>query len=138
MEETLHRALARLSAASSELEAAQQRVSAAAREVAEAITARSAEGAGDRELGRALYWDYPDVPVPVIGALLGVAANRVAGVVGVRVVERPCVTGCGRMAAWTMRSRNESTRPSTECETCAEARGDPGFPRGWTLRPIGS
>ncbi|WP_336642038.1 hypothetical protein [Microbacterium sp. USHLN272] len=138
MSEDLDRALGRLSAAATERDAAQGRVAAAARAVAEAITGRSAEGAADRELARALYWDYPDVPVPVIGALLGVATNRVAGVVGGRVVERPCVNGCGRMAAWTMRSRNESRSASTECATCAEERGNRGLPRGWAMRPVGT
>ncbi|MCK2031259.1 hypothetical protein [Microbacterium galbinum] len=138
MAEDLDRALNRLNAAQAERDAAQDRVAEAARAVAEAITGRSAEGAPDRDLARALYWDYPDVPVPVIGALLGVATNSVAGVVGGRVVERPCVNGCGRMAAWTMRSRNESARTSTECSTCAERRGDRGLPRGWSMRPAGT
>lgn len=138
MAEDLDRALDRLSAAEAERDAAQDRVAEAARAVAETITGRSTGGAPNRVLARALYWDYLDVPVPVIGALLGVATNRVAGVIGGRVVERPCVNGCGRMATWTMRSRNESTRPSTECSTCAEERGDRGLPRGWTMRPFGA
>ncbi|UPL12994.1 hypothetical protein [Microbacterium galbinum] len=138
MGEDLDRALDRLSVAEAERDAAQDRVAEAARAVAGAITGRSAGGAADRDLARVLYWDYPDVPVPVVGALLGVATNRVAGVVGGRVVERPCVNGCGRMATWTMRSRNESTSGSTECSTCAEERGDRGLPRGWAMRPAGS
>lgn len=138
MSDDLDRALARLTAAAAERDAAQDRVSAAARDVAEAITDRSAAGAVDRDLARALYWDYPDVPVPVIAALLGISTNRVGRFVGGREVERPCVNACGRMATWVMRSRNESAAATQVCSTCATAGQRGAFPNGWASRPIGT
>lgn len=138
MGEDLDRALERLNAATAERDAAQNRVAEASRTVAEAITARSSEGASDLDLARALYWDYLDVPVPVIGALLGVATNRVAGVVGGREVERPCTNACGRMVTWVMRSRNESTAATKACSMCIAAEGERDLPSGWLTRPFGS
>lgn len=108
-----------------EREAAAERAVALGRAVSDHVSALCISASIDREaliaLARRMYWEFPQLTVASIAALLGVAETCVRPVVGPMLVEGRCRT-CRGSFEW-MKSSRHALAPSN-CPSCRPMGND--------------
>jgi hypothetical protein len=85
-----------------------------------------AEAPTDLALIKVMYWEHPEVPVKILGAMLGVGTGVVHQHVGEHTITRKCRGGCGRDVSHRVANRTAAKSGAALhwrwCPECAEER----------------